>query len=155
MTQRSPKPSGSSWSTVSHTGVRYETMELFACWLSVDNPSWLKYQKPGLKLWLGETDACVLVYSCTNKQAFDLLVHTWDDYEVQAERDHAKAPTCKHRFVVHDNIDIDQTEWEVSLAEGKEFSRRINASFHPLSSRTGEGAENFGLEILTRMLKSL
>lgn len=131
--------------------ILYETMELFTDRFSLNSPYWVKYHKPGLKKWLGETDACVLVYSCTHREAFDLLVQAWD--EVRAERLHSPSPTCKQRFVVHDNIDIDPSEWEVSLVDGQHFSRRIRASFHPLSSRTGKGAEGFGSHLVQRVLE--
>lgn len=126
--------------------------ELFTDHFNLDSPDWLKYQKPALKKWLGETHACVLIYPCTSTQAFDLLMQAWD--EVKTERDHSKAPTCKLRFVFHDNIDIDRSQREVSFAESEEWSRRISARFRPLSSRTGEGTEGFGEDVVKRLLKT-
>ena len=131
--------------------VRHYTREIFRGLARIHNPAWKNYEKPELKQLLRDSDACVLVYSCTSRDYHELLVNGWA--EVVSEQDASEAPARRHLWVVHDNLDIDQSMWQVSLDEGRQWAGTIGAHFRALSSRTGEGTKDFNTEIITRVLR--
>lgn len=118
----------------------------------ITNPDWAKFDKPHLKRALTETEACILVYNCTDRECFNLLVEGWD--QVQSEQDISDAVARGRLWVVHDNIDVDSSMWEVTVEEGQAWAQKIGARFRALSSRTGKGTEGLGLEIARQVLES-
>lgn len=131
---------------------KYYHQEIFLSQFKISNPDWAKFDKPQLKRALTETEACILVYSCTDRECFSLLVEGWD--QVQSEQDISDAVARERVWVVHDNIDVDRSLWEVTVEEGQAWAEKIVARFRALSSRTGQGTEGIGLEIARQVLES-
>ena len=107
------------------------------------------WELPWLKHMLQHCDACVLVYSSTNRRKFDNLRKWWA--EVTGEPGFGEPLPCKHLYVAHNKMDRPERR-EVSLLEGNSWCVSISAQILPMSARTGWRAEGLGLLIAERIL---
>jgi len=135
--------------------MRWHTRNFLNQSTSLDDELFRQYELPGLEQLLQECDACVLVYSCTDRRSFELLRQVWEELRRGNGFDEdSKATVLEQLWVVHDNLDIDESEWQVSFADGERWSSRISATFRAVSTRTGQGAKDFRQEVARRVLES-
>lgn len=125
--------------------MRNRTRIVFNDLARITSSAWAKCEKPELVQLLRQSDVCVLIYSCTSKHYFDLLVQGWD--EVRQDSRTSSSIAWNNVWVIHDNLDVDQSIGQVSLAEGEAWSKKIGGTFRPLSTRTGDGIDGLGLEL--------
>ncbi|KAF2720392.1 hypothetical protein K431DRAFT_313398 [Polychaeton citri CBS 116435] len=98
-----------------------------------------------------QVDACVLVYSCTNRYSLEHLTWLWNNLYLGQQRANPDVQLCNYFWVVANKIDWPRAEWELSLLEGDGFSSSIGATLRYMSARTGEGTEGFAQEVAARV----
>lgn len=107
------------------------------------------YPSYGIDRMVHGFDACIFVYSVSRRSSFETLRKAHDS--ISEKRGDGAWPRI---FIAANKTDLLDEKWEVSMEEGREFSREVGAEFRCFSALEGIGcSEENAVEIVTCIVK--
>jgi len=97
-------------------------------------------------------DACILLYSCTDRPGFQALVEAWEQRRLAHDRSAAQGALCEHLWVVANKEDCPSSEKVVSAAEGEQWANDIGGVFRGISALNGRGTKALVEEVVSAVL---
>lgn len=98
-------------------------------------------------LLASNSESCMLVYNVTHAESFKQLESTCEIW-LESEKDSAFAKA--KLFVVASRVDREESDWQITLDQGRDLSRWLDAPFLEVSARANTGLDD---EIITGIIE--
>lgn len=131
--------------------IRWQTDSIFAHLRSPFNRS-KNIEDARVTALVPNVDACILLYSVTDRPGFLALVESWERRRLAHDRSAAQGAFCDHLWVVANKKDSPDGAKAVSTAEGEQWANEIGAIFRETSAMNGECTNSLVDEIVSAVL---